>query len=150
MSTEYRIELRWSRDGNPFERGNYPRDHTVRFAGGQILHNSAAPGAYGGNPTASNPEELLLAALSSCHMLTFLAVAANRGYIVDAYHDTAVATLDKNAEGKMAVTKALLAPIVRFASAHQPSADEYKALHDRAHAACFIANSLRTVVELRL
>jgi organic hydroperoxide reductase OsmC/OhrA len=150
MSSEHRIELNWSRDGGPFERGNYPRDHVVRFAGGQTLRNSAAAGVYGGNPAASNPEELLLAALSSCHMLTFLAVAANRGYVIDSYHDEAVALLDKNAEGRMAVVKAVLAPKVRFAGDRQPGAEDYAKLHERAHAACFIANSVKTTVELRI
>jgi len=147
---EHHISLDWSRDGGPFERGNYTKDHRIRFAGGQVLTNSAAPGAYGGNAAASNPEELLLSSLSSCHMLTFLAVAANRGFVIDSYRDDAVATLDKNSEGKMAVVKAVLAPKVTFAGDKQPSKEDYAKLHERAHAACFIANSVKTVVELAL
>ena len=147
---EHRISLDWSRNGGSFERGNYAKDHHIRFAGGQVLTNSAAPGAYGGNPAASNPEELLLSALSSCHMLTFLAVAANRGYIIDSYHDDAVATLDKNSEGKMAVVKAVLAPKVTFGGNKQPGKEDYAKLHERAHAGCFIANSVKTGVEISL
>lgn len=147
--SEHRIGLQWSRNGGPFERGSYNRDHDLRFSGGQVVHNSAAPGVYGGKAEASNPEELLLAALSSCHMLTFLAVAANRGYVIDSYNDEAVAELDKNADGKMAVVKAILAPKVTFSGDKKPNADEYKTLHERAHAACFIANSVKTAVELR-
>lgn len=146
----HRIILDWSRGGGPFERGNYNRDHAVRFSGGQSVRNSAAPGDYAGNPDASNPEELLLAALSSCHMLTFLAVCANRSYVIDSYHDDAIAELGKNADGKMAVVRATLAPKVTFSGDKQPHAEEYAALHARAHAACFIANSVKTQVELKL
>jgi organic hydroperoxide reductase OsmC/OhrA len=147
--SEHRIELNWSRLGGPFERGNYNRDHDVRFAGGQTIRNSAAPGEYAGNPDASNPEELLLAALSSCHMLTFLAVCANRGYVIDDYRDEAVAGLGKNADGKIAVTRAMLSPQVTFSGEKRPSAEDFSRLHERAHAACFIANSIKSEVVLR-
>lgn len=148
--SEHHIKTVWSRGEGPFERGNYDRDHDVHFEGGQVLRNSAAAGAYAGNPDASNPEELLLAALSTCHMLTFLAVAANRGYVIDRYEDAAIAYLDKNADGKMAVVRAVLAPRVAFGGDKQPSAEDYAKMQERAHAACFIANSVKTAVELRL
>ncbi len=148
--SEHRIALDWSRNGGSFERGNYPKNHAIRFDGGQTLRNSSAPGDYGGDASASNPEELLLSALSSCHMLTFLAVAANRGYVIDGYHDDAVAELGKNADGKIAVVKATLAPKVAFSGDKRPNAEDYAALHARAHAACFIANSVKTQVELKL
>ncbi|MDC8012094.1 OsmC family protein [Tahibacter soli] len=147
--SDHRVSVRWRRNDAAFERGNYPREHEVRFEGGQAVRNSAAP-EYGGDAAASNPEELLLAALSTCHMLTFLAVVANRGYVVDSYADDAVAILDKNADGKMAVTRAVLAPTVTFAGDKQPGADDYAKFHERAHAACFIANSVTTKVELKL
>ena len=98
----------------------------------------------------ADPEQLLLSALSACHMLTFLAVAANRSYVVDSYRDDAVAMLDRNAEGKMAVARAILAPKVVFSGDNKPTADEYAKLHERAHAGCFIAHSVKTAVELRL
>jgi len=79
-------------------------------------------------------------------MLTFLAVCANRGFVVDSYADEAIATLGKNAEGKMAVLHATLAPKVAFAGDKRPTGEEYAALHQRAHAGCFIANSVKTVV----
>ena len=147
--SEHSIQVSWARGDAPFERGSYPREHEVRFAGGQGLRNSADAG-FSGDASASNPEELLLAALSSCHMLTFLAVAANRGYVVDRYEDHASAVLEKNAEGKMAVTRAVLAPRVVFGGDKQPAPEDYATLHQRAHAACFIANSVKTQVDLRL
>jgi organic hydroperoxide reductase OsmC/OhrA len=147
--SEHRIGLEWSRSGGPFARGNYSPSHLIHYAGGQTLHGSPAS-AFGGNDAYADPEQLLLSALSACHMLTFLAVAANRSYVVDSYNDEAVALLDKNADGKMAVVKAILAPKVVFSGDKQPSADEYAKLHERAHAACFIANSVKTVVELKI
>jgi organic hydroperoxide reductase OsmC/OhrA len=82
-------------------------------------------------------------------MLTFLAVAANRGYVVDSYLDDAVAILGKNADGKMAVISATLAPKVAFSADRQPSAEDYAKMHERAHAGCFIANSVKATVDVR-
>lgn len=145
--SEHRTSVHWQRQDAPFERGNYRREHTVRFERGQALTNSAAP-AYGGQGDASDPEELLLAALSSCHMLTFLALAANRSYTLDSYRDDAVAILDKDADGKFAVTRAILNPVAVFSGDKIPSAQDIAALHERAHANCFIAHSVRCAVEL--
>ena len=149
MSSEHRISLEWSRNGGPFARGNYSPDHLIRYAGGQTLHGSPAS-SYMGNDAYTDPEQLLLSALSACHMLTFLAVCANRNYVVDGYVDNAVAILDRNADGKMAVVKAILEPKVTFAGDQQPASEEYAKLHERAHQACFIANSVKTTVELKL
>ena len=145
---EHRTTLQWARNDGPFARGNYLSTHGVRFSGGQALTMGAAPD-YGGDAANANPEEALLAALSSCHMLTFLAVCANRGYVIDSYSDEAAATLGKNAEGKTMVVHAALNPRVTFSGDKRPNADEYAKLHERAHAACFIANSVKTVVEVR-
>src|SRR5215469_3343299 len=121
--SEHRITLQWSRDGGPFARGNYSSDHEIRYSGGQVLHGSPAPD-YGGSAAHADPEQMLLAALSSCHMLTFLAVCANRAYVIDTYTDDAVALLGKNAEGKNAVVQATLAPKVAFSGDKRPTAEE--------------------------
>jgi organic hydroperoxide reductase OsmC/OhrA len=73
-------------------------------------------------------------------------VAANRGYVIDTYHDSAVATLTKNAQGQMVITKAVLKPVVTFSGEKRPTAEDYRKLHERAHAACFIANSVKSDV----
>lgn len=148
MPSEHRIDLEWARNGGPFARGNYSPQHLIRYAGGETLQGSPSTD-YGGDDAHADPEQLLLSALSACHMLTFLAVAANRSFVVDSYADSAVAILDKNPDGKMAVVKAILAPKVTFSGDKQPSAEEYAKLHERAHAACFIANSVKTVVEVK-
>jgi organic hydroperoxide reductase OsmC/OhrA len=146
--SEHRISLQWSRSGSPFARGNYRSNHEIHYPGGQTLHGGPSP-EFGGDATWTDPEQMLLSALSSCHMLTFLAVAANRGYVVDSYSDDAVALLGKNADGKTAVVQATLAPRVTFSGDKRPTPDEYAKLHERAHAACFIANSVKTVVDVR-
>jgi organic hydroperoxide reductase OsmC/OhrA len=146
--SEHRISIDWARNGGPFARGNYLSDHEIRYSGGQTLRGAPSP-EFGGDAAHADPEQLLLSALSSCHMLTFLAVCANRGYVVDSYHDDAVAVLGKNDEGKMAVLQATLAPRVTFAADHRPTAEEYARLHERAHAGCFIANSIRTRVDVK-
>ena len=146
--SEHRIDLEWSRNGGPFARGNYSPNHLIHYAGGETLRGSPST-EYGGDGAHADPEQLLLSALSSCHMLTFLAVAANRSFVVDSYTDSAVAFLDKNADGKMAVVRVILAPKATFSGDKQPSAEEYAKLHERAHSACFIANSVKTVVEVK-
>jgi organic hydroperoxide reductase OsmC/OhrA len=142
---EHRITLRWSRDGGAFERGNYRSSHDVAFQGGQRLGVSAAAG-YGGDAALADPEQILAAAVASCHMLTFLAVAANRRLVPDTYEDDAVAVLGKNAEGKMFVERVTLRPRVHFSGDNVPSAEDVARLHERAHAACFIANSVKSEV----
>ena len=147
--SEHRMSLDWSRNGGPFARSGYNKEHVIRYSGGQTLHG--APSAeFGGNDAFADPEQLLLSALSCCHMLTFLAVCANRSYVVDSYRDDAVAVLDRNTEGKMAVVKAILTPKVVFSGDKQPAVEEYAKLHERAHQACFIANSVKTQVEVKI
>lgn len=145
--SEHRVKLVWVRDNAPFERNNYSRDHRVVYASGQSIDASAAVG-FGGRETHVDPEQQLLGALSSCHMLTFLAVAANRGYVIDRYEDDAVAELGKNPDGQTAVTTATLRPRIHFAGESVPSAEDLSKLHERAHRACFVANSIRTAVKI--
>lgn len=87
-----------------------------------------------------------MAALSSCHMLTFLAIAARRRFTVDSYDDDAAGVLEKNAAGKLAITRVTLKPRVVFSGEKLPSDDDVRALHERSHEECFIASSVLTVV----
>lgn len=143
--SEHTSTLTWSREGRDFTYETYSRDHQLTFENGQQTLASAAP-AFAGNPQALNPETLLVGALSSCHMLTFLAVCAKRGYVVDAYQDAAAGVLEKNAEGKMAITRITLRPKAMFSGAKRPDASELEKLHERAHANCFIGTSIRCEV----
>lgn len=141
--SEHKAGLRWKRTTPEFGYDSYNRDHATTFGTGETLALSAAP-EYRGNPKLPNPEELLVSALSSCHMLTFLAVAARAGHVVDAYEDDAVGVLEKNSEGRLAVTKVQLHPRVTIAT--PVDAGVLARLHEQAHRGCFIANSVRTEV----
>jgi organic hydroperoxide reductase OsmC/OhrA len=143
--SEHTAALRWSRHGRDFRYETFSRDHELTFENGQKTLASSAP-AFVGNPEALNPETLLVGSLSSCHMLTFLAICAKRGYVVDHYDDAASGLLDKNAEGKMAITRITLRPKALFSGEKQPTAEELAKLHERAHANCFIGSSIRAEV----
>jgi organic hydroperoxide reductase OsmC/OhrA len=135
----------WNRAQPDFAYETYDRGHTITLGSGTALQASAAP-AYRGDPQKVNPEEQLVAALSSCHMLTFLAIAARKRFVVDSYEDEASGTLEQNPQGKLAVTRVTLRPRVVFSGPRQPSAEERAAMHHTAHRECFIANSVRTEV----
>jgi organic hydroperoxide reductase OsmC/OhrA len=142
--SEHRAHIDWKRDTPDFRHESYSRSHTWRFEGGVEVPASAAPD-YQGDPTRVDPEAGLVATISSCHMLTFLALAARRRLTVNAYRDDAVGFMEKNAEGKLAVTRVVLRPAVEFEGT-QPSAADLDKLHHLAHEHCFIANSVRTEV----
>jgi organic hydroperoxide reductase OsmC/OhrA len=107
--SEHKVTLRWERGGAEFSYQKYPRDHTWSFDGGHTMTATAAP-AYLGNPANVDPEEAFVASLSSCHMLTFLAIACRQKFVLDSYEDQAVGHMEKNAEGKMAITRVELRP----------------------------------------
>ncbi len=144
MSTHH-ATIAWTRSTDDFVYDTYSRDHTIAFPNGQQLNASAAP-EYVGNAACVDPEESLIAALSSCHMLTFLAIAAKKRYVVDSYEDAATGHLDKNAAGKFAITRIELRPKITFSGERQPDAEAIAALHDKSHEHCFIANSITAEV----
>ena len=143
--SEHKATIVWARNGADFGYKTYPRDHAWRFDNGIEIPGSAAP-AFLGNPDRVDPEGAFVAALASCHMLTFLALASNRGFVVDSYEDCAVGHLGKNANGKMAVVRIDLHPQIAFSGAKLPAQTDLDWLHDKAHKECFIANSVNTEV----
>jgi hypothetical protein len=145
--SEHKATIVWARNGADFGYKTYPRDHAWRFDNGLEIPGSAAP-AYLGNPDRVDPEGAFVAALASCHMLTFLALASNRGFVVDSYEDCAVGHLGKNANGKMAVIRVDLHPQITFSGAKLPAQTDLDWLHDKAHKECFIANSVNTEVHV--
>jgi organic hydroperoxide reductase OsmC/OhrA len=146
--SEHTAAIRWQRDGADFSYDSYPRDHEWLTGSGQLIPASAAP-AYLGSGKAVDPEEAFVAAVASCHMLSFLAICARRRLLVNHYTDDARGVLEKNAEGRLAVTRVELSPRIEFADG-APDAERLDWLHERAHAECFIANSVRTeIVVLR-
>jgi organic hydroperoxide reductase OsmC/OhrA len=143
--SEHKARIEWKRETENFSYESYNRDHIVEFDGGVRVPASAAP-AYRGNPAHMDPESSLVGALSSCHMLTFLALACKKQLVVDHYRDEAVGFVEKNAQGKLAVTRVVLHPKITFGGTTPPTQEQLTALHDRAHAECFIANSVTTEV----
>ncbi len=129
---------------------SYSRDHDVRLPGRPVLPGSADP-AFRGDPTRYSPEELLLAALSQCHLLWFLHLAASAGVVVLEYADHATGTMTVAPEGHGEFTEVVLHPAVTVASpGPSTGADtgavtdaDVAALHERAHHFCFIARSVR-------
>jgi organic hydroperoxide reductase OsmC/OhrA len=144
--SEHKATVRWSRGGKDFTYKTYSRDH-VWIVNSNELPASATT-AYLGNPSRVDPEAALVAALASCHMLTFLALAANRGFVVERYEDAAVGHLEKNAAGKLAITRVELHPSINYGGAKQPTAEDLEWLHEKAHRECFIANSVTTEVRV--
>jgi len=142
--SEHRAHIVWKRTTHDFTPETYCRDHEWEFPGGGLVAASAAP-KFKGNPERVDPEEAFTAALSACHMLTFLALAAKRGFTVDAYEDDPTGILDRNAEGRTAMTRVTLRPNVTF-SGKLPTGEELDTLHAQAHKYCFIANSVTTEV----
>lgn len=143
--SEHRATIAWKREGSDFSYKGYNRDHDWTFDAGITVRASAAP-AYLGSEHCVDPEEAFVASLSSCHMLTFLAIASRKGRVVDSYRDEAVGILDKNADGRLAIVKVTLRPEVTFGGPQTPAAGELAQLHDQAHHACFIASSVKTEV----
>ena len=137
--------LAWSRSTPDFAYETYDRTHVLRFGGGIEVAASSAP-EYRGDATKVNPEEQLVGAIASCHMLTFLAVAARKRLVVDRYEDHAEGVLEKDAEGRLAITRVTLRPAVRFAPGVDVDAEALARLHEAAHRNCFIANSVRCAV----
>src|SRR5215475_9417088 len=111
--SEHTATIEWRRDTPDFTYQGYNRDHEWRFDGGATVSASAAP-AYMGNTACVDPEEAFVASLSSCHMLTFLAIAARKRYVVDRYRDEAAGILAKDAAGRLSMTKVTLRPQIRF------------------------------------
>jgi len=143
--SEHRVKVRWKNEKDDFSYKAYDRTHLVQFDSGKSFTGSAAP-EYMGDEKHINPEEELGAALSSCHMMTFLFVASKRKKVVASYEDDGYAVLEKNEAGKMAVTKMILRPKVVFKDGVEVSKEELVEMHNKAHDGCFIANSVLTKI----
>lgn len=143
--SEHRAKTVWRRTTESFAYADYNRAHEVRFGGGQIVPFSGAP-EFKGDAERPNPEEAFVAALSTCHMLTFLAIASRKRYVIDAYDDEAVGHMTKNEAGRLWVSHVTLRPKIAFSGPNQPSAQEISAMHHTAHENCFIANSVSTQI----
>jgi organic hydroperoxide reductase OsmC/OhrA len=142
----YTANLIWTRDDAVFTDGQYSRAHEIAFDGGVTMPASSSPHVVKlplSREDAVDPEEMFVASLSSCHMLFFLDFSRRAGFVIDAYSDQAEGVMGKDGRGRIAMTQVKLNPIVIWAGEKQPTPEEVRELHHKAHEACFIANSFR-------
>lgn len=151
--SQYTATVQWSRKNQIFTDMKYSRGHTWQFDGGLTVPASSSPHIV---PLpfsiAANidPEEAFIAALSSCHMLFFLSIAAKKGLIIEDYTDQAVGLLEKSESGQQAMTEVTLNPRVICGESTTMTKDEQHAIHQKAHKLCFIANSVKTRIHINL
>jgi organic hydroperoxide reductase OsmC/OhrA len=145
----YTAEIRWERGEAVFTDNRYSREHSWRFDGGVEVRASSSPQVVRlpfSAEAAVDPEEAFVAALSSCHMLSFLYLAAKRGFRADSYVDAATGVLGRNSAGKLAMPCGTLHPGVVFSGEKRPTRTDLEQLHHQAHEDCYIASSVRTEV----
>ncbi|EEX40876.1 OsmC family protein [Vibrio furnissii] len=152
--SQYGATVKWQRQPSEvFHDNQYSRGHEWQFDGGVTVPASASPHIVPLPLSVAenvDPEEAMIAALSSCHMLVFLSIAAKKRYVVESYEDQAIGTLAPNQEGKTALTQVVLRPKVIFSGEKQPSVEMLEKMHHQSHENCFIANSVKTEVTTQI
>lgn len=138
---EYSVTVRWTGDQGTGTSGyrTYKRDHEISASGKPVIPGSSDP-AFRGDPARYNPEEMLVASLSTCHMLWYLHLCADAGIAVTGYVDEPRGSMAETEDGGGRFTEVVLRPRVRLAAGADPEAAQR--LHERAHHLCFIANSV--------
>ena len=148
----YTARITWQKQpGEEFEQGRYSRVHHWEFDGGMKIAASSSPAIVPlpmSDESLIDPEEAFLASLSSCHMLFFLSIAAKKELIVEKYEDNVVGMMGKNEEGKIAMLRVNLNPVVIFSGTEKPSKETIRQIHELAHDSCFIASSVKTEIEI--
>jgi organic hydroperoxide reductase OsmC/OhrA len=149
--SSHTASVHWTRGDARFTDNRYNRRHRWRFDGGVEVPASSSPHSVPlpySSAEAIDPEEAFVASIASCHMLWFLSIAAKRGHRVDAYDDDAEGVMEKDADGRMSMTRTVLRPRVVFGGERIPSDADVAAMHDEAHHECYIANSVKTVIRV--
>ena len=147
--SQHTATISWRNSGTEFLQGRFSRKHTWTFDGGLTVPASSSPAVVRpplSDPAAVDPEEAFVAAISSCHMLTFLFAARKAGFQVDSYDDAAVGEMTKNERGVPFISTVTLNPHIIYGGQKLPSPDDEKKLHHEAHEGCFIAQSVKTVI----
>ena len=145
---ELSINIEWNLQEESLKPENFSKNHKI-YINDNIFNAGPAP-EYGGKENEINPEQSLAASISSCHMMTFLALAAKMRWPVKSYNDKALAFLGKNSKGKMCVNKIELNPKIVFEGDFSVSSEEMDKMQDRSHRYCFVANSLSDEVEIKI
>ena len=146
--SEHHAAIRWKRTNTDFTYDTYNRAHEIAFKDGAVVLAASSAPDFKGEDERVNPEEAFVAALSSCHMLTFLAICARKRLTVDAYEDDAVGFLDRGPSGKLWMARVVLRPRVRFGDGTAVDEATLADLHHKSHENCFIANSVTTNVSI--
>ncbi|MFM2606749.1 OsmC family protein [Vibrio chagasii] len=148
--SDYGALIRWQKGKDEaFSDNQYSRGHTWEFDGGVIVPASSSPYVVPLPLSVEenvDPEEAFIAAIASCHMLTFLGIAAKQKYVIESYVDDAVGVLEEDESGRSSVTKVTLRPKIVFLGTKKPTAKQLDKLHYLAHKNCFIANSVKTEI----
>lgn len=150
MST-YEVTVEWRSNKKDFKSGKYSRRHLWTFDGGIEIPASSSPSVVPipySDEKAVDPEEAFVAAISSCHMLWFLSIVKNNGFVIKEYQDHATGIMEKNEHNRLAITKVDLNPKVTFAGESQPKKEKLYEMHQESHTKCFIANSVKTIVNI--
>ena len=146
--SSYKATVDW-RCGGDFASRRYSRVHQVSFDGGLVVAGAAGPANVNPRysmPGAMDPEQAFVAALSACHMLWFLDIAARAGFVAESYRDEAEGTLAPGTDGRQQMTRVVLRPRIVWTGSRAPTEAELADLHHQAHAECFIANSVKSEV----
>ncbi|MBL6447348.1 OsmC family protein [Fulvivirga sp. 29W222] len=152
---KYTTRVVWNKGPEElFTDNKYSRRHQWSFDGGLDVKASSSPHVIPvplSDESAVDPEEAFVAALSSCHMLFFLSLAAKETYVVETYEDQAEGVMEENENGKMAMISVTLKPRIVFSEQHKvPDLSEVEALHEKAHNSCFLANSVQSKININL
>lgn len=148
--SNHEATISWGLVTGDFAKGTYTRDHKWEFDGGAVCHASASPFVVPppfSNPEGVDPEEAMVAAIASCHMLWFLDIARRAGYVVASYKDQAIGKMEANEKGKLWLSQVHLRPNISWIG-EPPPPDSLKVLHHEAHENCYIANSVKTRIEV--
>lgn len=151
LMANHKAMIHWERKDADFLKGRYSREHTWTFDGGFSMPASSSPSVVPvpwSNPAHVDPEEAFVASISSCHMLTFLYLAAKQGFQIDRYNDEAIGEMAKNENGAPWVALVKLNPRITYAGQKTPTPAEEEQLHHQSHQQCFIANSVKTEIRV--
>ena len=150
--SSHNATIKWRRKAEEaFTDGKYSRGHSWAFDGGAVVPASSSPSVVRipfSDPAGVDPEEALVASLSSCHMLFFLDFAKRGGFCVESYEDAAEGVTEKGADGRIRMTRVTLKPHIAFGGAKRPSGEEVEGIHHHAHEECFIANSVTCEIRI--
>lgn len=147
--SEHKVKLHWKKETQSFDYKDYNREHDFIFSEKAIVRASSAP-QFLGDPDCADPEQAYVAAISSCHLLFFIAYCSKKRITVLDYQDNAMGVLEPNENNALWISQVILNPKVVFEQGHEPDQEGLERLHAMAHKNCFLANSVKSEVRVKL